>query len=121
MDKFIPGLAKHPEKRKITQTEKRQRDCVYDRSKRNRRYIKEWEKEYACLAYDDETNAMLCSSTSCCGGGQDNASTIGIRGNNAFATDESRTSKGSSIIVIIFTSVHSVRWGEGVKGDRTLF
>ena len=29
--------------------------------------------------------------------------------------------KGSSIIVIIFTSVHSVRWGEGVKGDRTLF
>ena len=29
--------------------------------------------------------------------------------------------KGSSIIVIIFTSVHSVRWGEGVKGIRTLF
>ena len=30
--------------------------------------------------------------------------------------------KGSSIIVIIFTSVHSVRWGgEGVKGDRRLF
>ena len=29
--------------------------------------------------------------------------------------------KGSSIIVVIFTSVHSVRWGEGVKGDRTLF
>ena len=29
--------------------------------------------------------------------------------------------KGSSIIVIIFTSVHSVRWGEGVKGDRTFF
>ena len=32
-----------------------------------------------------------------------------------------RHCKGSSIIVIIFTSVHSVRWGEGVKGDRTLF
>ena len=31
------------------------------------------------------------------------------------------SAKGSSIIVIIFTSVHSVRWGEGVKGDRTLF
>ena len=27
-----------------------------------------------------------------CGGGQDTAGTIGIRGNNAFATDESRTS-----------------------------
>ena len=29
--------------------------------------------------------------------------------------------KGSSIIIIIFMSVQSVRWGEGVKGDRTLF
>ena len=32
--------------------------------------------------------------------------------------------KGSSMIVIIFTSVHSVRWGGGgggLKGDRTLF
>ena len=36
MHRFIPGLAKHPEKRKITQTEKRQLDCIYDRSKRNR-------------------------------------------------------------------------------------
>ena len=59
----IPGLAKLPEKRKIAQTEKRQRDCVYDRSKLNRRYIKEWEKEYECLAYDDKNNAMFCSST----------------------------------------------------------
>ena len=32
-----------------------------------------------------------------------------------------RPTKGSSIIVIIFTSVHSVRWGEGIKGDRRLF
>ena len=32
-----------------------------------------------------------------------------------------QTVYGSSIIVIIFMSVHSVRWGEGVKGDRTLF
>ena len=72
MHRFIPGqLAKLPEKRKITQTEKRQRDCVYDRrSKRNQGYIKEWEeKEYACLAYDDETNATFCSSTSCRGRG----------------------------------------------------
>ena len=58
MHRFIPGLAKLPEKRKITQIEKRQRDCVYDRSKRNRGYIKEWEKEYAWLANDDEKNAM---------------------------------------------------------------
>ena len=58
MHRFIHGLAKLPEKRKITQIEKRQRDCVYDRSKRNRGYIKEWEKEYAWLAYDDEQNAM---------------------------------------------------------------
>ena len=63
MHRFIPGLAKLSEKRKITQTEKRQRDCVYDRNKRNRGYIKEWE-EYAWLAYDDEKNAMFCSSTS---------------------------------------------------------
>ena len=97
---FIPGLAKLPEKRKITQTEKRQQDCVYDRSKRNRWYIKEWE-EYAWLAYDNEKNAMFCSSTSCCGGGQDEdtASRIGIRGNNGFATDESRTSKVSGGLV----------------------
>ena len=64
MHRFIPGLAKLLEKRKITQTEKRQWDCVYDRSKRNRGYIKEWEKEYAWPAYDDEKNAMFCSSTS---------------------------------------------------------
>ena len=32
-----------------------------------------------------------------------------------------KVTKGSSIIVIIFTSVHSVRWGEGVKGDSKLF
>ena len=50
-------------KRNITQTEKRQRDCVDDHSKRNRGYIKEWEKEYAWLAYDDENNAMFYSST----------------------------------------------------------
>ena len=31
---------------------------------------------------------MFCSSTSCCGGGQDTAGTIVTRGNNAFATDE---------------------------------
>ena len=60
MHRFISGLA---EKRKITQTEKHQRDCVYDRSKRNRGYIKEWEK-YALLAYSDENNSMFCSSTS---------------------------------------------------------
>ena len=62
MHRFIHGLAKHPEKRKITQIEKRRRDC--DGSKRNRGYIKEWEKAYAWLAYDGEKNAMFCSSTS---------------------------------------------------------
>ena len=40
------------------------------------------------LVYNDEKNALFCSSTSCCGGGQYTAGTIGIRGNNAFATDE---------------------------------
>ena len=80
MHRFIPGLAKLPEKRKVTQTEKRQRDCVYDRSKSNRGYIKEWE-EYAWLAYDDEKNAMFCSSTLCRGrGGGQGTGTIGIRG-----------------------------------------
>ena len=95
------GLAKLPEKRKITQIEKRQRDC--DGSKRNQGYIKEWEKEYAWLVYDDENNAMFCSSTSSqvrvVGVGQDTAGTIRIRGNNAFATDESRTSKVSGGLV----------------------
>ena len=62
MERLVPGLAKLPEKRKITQTEKCQRYFVYDRSKRNRGYIKEWEKEYAWLAYDDENNAIFCSS-----------------------------------------------------------
>ena len=62
MHRFIPGLAKLPEKRKITQIEKRQRDC--DGIKRNRGYIKEWEKEYAWLAYDNEKIAIFCSSTS---------------------------------------------------------
>ena len=56
-------------------------------------------RKYAWLAYDDEKNAMSCSSTSCCGGGQDTAGTIGIRGNNAFATDNSRTSKVSGGLV----------------------
>ena len=61
-DLFLDWL-NFQKKRKITQTEKRQRDCVYDCSKHNRGYIKEWEKEYACFAYDDENNAMFCSST----------------------------------------------------------
>ena len=86
MLRFIPGLAKLPEKRKITQTEKRQRDCVYDRSKRNRGYSKRWEKEYEWLASNDENNAMFCSSCrgrARAGGGQ-YTGTIGIRGKNAF-------------------------------------
>ena len=64
LHRFIPGLAKLPEKRKISQPEKRQRDCVYDRSKRNRGYIREWEKEYAyayawlAYVYDDGMNVM---------------------------------------------------------------
>ena len=87
MPRFIPGLAKLPEKRKITQTKKHQRDCIYDRSKRNRGISRNG-RSYAWLAYDDEKNAMFCSSTSCCGGGQDTAGTIVTRGNNAFATDQ---------------------------------
>ena len=35
----------------------------------------------------------------CCGGGQETAGTIGIQGNNAFTTDESRTSKVSGGLV----------------------
>ena len=108
MHRFIPGLAKLPEKRKITQIEKRQRDCVYDRCKRNLGYIiiKEWE-EYAWLAYDDEQNAMtmFCSST------LSQVRVVGVGkippvrlepGNNAFATDERRTSKVSGGLVIFF-------------------
>ena len=53
------------------------------------------------LLYDDENNAMFCSS--CLGrrGGQEcqDTGTIGIQGNNTFATDESRTSKVSDGLV----------------------
>ena len=88
MPRFIPGLAKLPEKRKITQTKKHQRDCIYDRSKRNRGISRNGRSTHG--PYDDENNAMFCSSTSCCAceGGQDTAGTIVTRGNNAFATDE---------------------------------
>ena len=41
---------------------------------------------------------MFCSSCSC-GSDQDTGGTIGIRGSNAFATDESRTSKVSGGLV----------------------
>ena len=47
-------------------------------------YTKEWE-EYALIAYDDEKNAMFCSSTFLIVGV---GKTIVTRGNNAFATDE---------------------------------
>ena len=56
----------------------------------------------ACLRqYDDEKNAMFYSSCRGRGGGQEcqDTGTIGIRGNNAFATDESRTSKVSGGLV----------------------
>ena len=56
-------------------------------------------EEYVWLAYDNENNAMFCSLNSCCGDGQDTTGTIGIRRNNAFATDESRTSKVSGGLV----------------------
>ena len=48
------------------------------------------------MTTSDENNAMCCSS--CRGGGQ-NTGMIGIRGNNAFATDESRTIKVSGGLV----------------------
>ena len=59
MDRFIPGLAKHPEKRKITQTEKRQRDCVYDRSKRNRGQGMGEGVCMSCLRRRNECNVLL--------------------------------------------------------------
>ena len=51
LDLFLDWL-NFPGKRKITHVEKRERHCVYDRSKRNRGYIKEWEK-YAWFTYDN--------------------------------------------------------------------
>ena len=49
----------------------------------------------ACLRRRKECNVLLFDfvTSSCCGNGQDTAGTIGIQGNNAFANDESRTSK----------------------------
>ena len=47
----------------------------------------------ACLRQRTECNVLLFEFV--LGGRQDIAGTIGIRGNNAFATDESRTSKVS--------------------------
>ena len=55
----------------------------------------------ACLRRRKECNVLLSDfvTSSCCGVGQDTAGTIQIRGNNAFATDESRTSKVSGGLV----------------------
>ena len=50
----------------------------------------------ACLRQRTECNVLL---EFVLGGRQDIAGTIGIRGNNAFATDESRTSKVSGGLV----------------------
>ena len=56
-----------------------------------------------CLRRQTECNDNVLLfdfvTSSCCGSGQDAAGTIGIRGNNAFATDESRTSKVSGGLV----------------------
>ena len=55
----------------------------------------------ACLRRRKECNVLLDATSCSCGSGQDEdtAGTIGIRGNNAFATDESRTSKVSGGLV----------------------
>ena len=55
----------------------------------------------ACLRRRKEFSVLLFDfvTSSCCGGGQDTAGTIGILGNNAFATDESWTSKVSGGLV----------------------
>ena len=45
MHRFLDWLNFQKNER-LLRLKKRQRDCVYDRSKRNRRYIKEWENEY---------------------------------------------------------------------------
>ena len=57
MHRFIPGLTKPPEKRKITQTDKRQRDCVYDRSKRNRGISRNGRSTHSLLT---TTKIMQC-------------------------------------------------------------
>ena len=84
MHRFIPGLTKLPEKRKITQTEKRQRDCTIVANVIGGRPISRNGRRSMHGLLTDENNAMFCSSTSCCRGGQDTG-TIGILGNNAFA------------------------------------
>ena len=55
----------------------------------------------ACLRQRKECNVLLFDfvTSSCCERGQDTAGTIRIRGNNVFATDESRTSKVSGGLV----------------------
>ena len=51
----------------------------------------------ACLLQRKECNVLLFEFV--LWGGQDTAGTIGIRGNNAFATDEGRTNKVSGGLV----------------------
>ena len=66
MHRFIPGLAKLPEKRNITQTEKRQRECVYDRCKRNREYQEMGERVcMACLLRRKECNVLFFDFVLC--------------------------------------------------------
>ena len=103
MHRCFHGLAKLPKKRNITQTEKRQLDCVYDRSKRNRGYIKEWEVMHGLLTTTKIMQCFALRRVLAVGprGGQEcqYTGTIGIQGNNTFTTDESRTSKVSGGLV----------------------
>ena len=83
MPRLIPGLAKLPEKRKITQTKKQQRYCIYDRSKRNRGISRNGRSTHCLLTM---TKIMQCFALRLrvVGVGK----TIVTRANNAFATDE---------------------------------
>ena len=79
MDRYLTGGAKKdkpPEKKRFA--DKRERDADYDKRKRQRGYLKSWERENPWLAYDDVKSVMFCTW---CRAFQH----VGIRGKNAFA------------------------------------
>ena len=76
MHRYLTGVAKPEVKRKV---EKRERDTLYDQQKRQRGYLKVWERDHTWLSYDDDNDLMFCKVCR-------THNVTGVRGKNAFLT-----------------------------------
>ncbi len=74
MHRYLTGVAKPEVKRKV---EKRERDTLYDQQKRQRGYLKVWERDHTWLSYDDDNDLMFCKVCR-------THNVTGVRGKNAF-------------------------------------